>query len=134
MTAVVIVDHSSEPPSYPSIPSMSLGSNAKARPPVAAAAAIHITPLNRPIQQTPQEGLEWPQYAQLGQLDSILCMQFPHGFNAIGSPHSSCWNSVPDLSFAITAPATAPSGPPASPPTVIPIIVRKNISIGKLKN
>ena len=110
---------------------MSLGSNANARPPVAAAAAIHITPLRSPIQQTPHEGFVWPQYAQLGQFDGILCTQLPQGFNFIIYTYSSCWNSVPDVSFAITAPATAPIGPPTRPPTVIPIIVRKNITIGK---
>ena len=41
--------YSSEPPSYPSIPSQSLGRRARASPPVAAAAATQKIPLSSPI-------------------------------------------------------------------------------------
>ena len=42
-------NYSSEPPSYPSIPSQSLGRRARASPPVAAAAATQKIPLSSPI-------------------------------------------------------------------------------------
>ena len=52
-TAFLPFFHSSDPPSYPSIPSQSLGNRASASPPVAAVAVIQKIPLNRPISEPP---------------------------------------------------------------------------------